>query len=89
MKRHKFFVLILAFIAFAGIAALSVYSDANAPLRNFEFTYIARIPALPADAKTSRIWIPLPQSDPYQTIADLKIETPFTYTKYRDPEYGN
>jgi transglutaminase-like putative cysteine protease len=89
MKRHKFFALILAFIAFAGIAALSVYSDANAPLRNFEFTYIARIPALPADAKTSRIWIPLPQSDPYQTIADLKIETPFAYTKDRDPEYGN
>ena len=89
MKRHKFFALILACIAFAGIAALSVYSDANAPLRNFEFIYIARIPALPADAKTSRIWIPLPQSDPYQTIADLKIETPFTYTKYHDPEYGN
>jgi transglutaminase-like putative cysteine protease len=31
----------------------------------------------------------LPQSSPYQTIANLKIDTPFTYTKYRDPEYGN
>jgi len=54
MKRHKVFALMLACIALAGMAALSVYSDANAPLRNFEFTYIARIPALPADAKTSR-----------------------------------
>lgn len=89
MKPHKVFVLVLACIALAGIASLSATSDTGAPLRNFEFTYIARIPALPADAKTSRIWIPLPQSGPYQTIADLKIETPFTYTKYRDPEYGN
>jgi transglutaminase-like putative cysteine protease len=89
MKSHKVFVLVLACIAFAGIAVLSVYSDTGASLRNFEFTYIARIPALPADAKTSRIWIPLPQSGQYQTIANLKIETPFTYTEYRDPEYGN
>jgi transglutaminase-like putative cysteine protease len=89
MKPHKVFVLTLACLAFAGVAALSASSDTNAPLRNFEFTYLARIPALPADAKVSRIWIPLPQSGPYQTIADLKIETPFTYTKYRDPEYGN
>jgi transglutaminase-like putative cysteine protease len=89
MKPHKALVLMLAFIALAGIAAVSASSDTNAPPRNFEFTYIARIPALPADAKTSRIWIPLPQSSPYQTIANLKIDTPFTYTKYRDPEYGN
>src|SRR5580658_3061726 len=89
MKPHKALVLMLAFLALAGIAAVSASSDTNGPPRNFEFTYLARIPALPADAKTSRIWIPLPQSSPYQTIANLKIDTPFTYTKYRDPEYGN
>jgi transglutaminase-like putative cysteine protease len=89
MKPHRAFVLLLAFIALASMAALSASSDTSAPLRDFEFTYIARIPALPADAKISRIWIPLPQSGPYQTIDNLKIDTPFTYTKYRDPEYGN
>jgi transglutaminase-like putative cysteine protease len=89
MKPHRVFVLLLAFIALASMAALSASSDTSAPLRDFEFTYIARIPALPADAKISRIWIPLPQSGPYQTIDNLKIDTPFTYTKYRDPEYGN
>ena len=37
--------------------------------RSFEFTYLTRIPSLPAGSKVSRIWIPLPQSDRYQTMA--------------------
>ncbi len=61
----------------------------NAPGRNFEFTYLARIPVLPPGSKTLAVWIPLPQSDSYQTISGLKIESPFPYTTHRDPEYGN
>jgi transglutaminase-like putative cysteine protease len=57
--------------------------------RSFEFTYLTRIPSLPAGSKVSRIWIPLPQSDRYQTIGDLKIESPFPYAHHRDPGYGN
>jgi transglutaminase-like putative cysteine protease len=70
-------------------SALSSFSETSAPQRNFEFTYLTRIPALPATATTSRIWIPLPQSDRYQTIRNLKIETALPYSKRRDPEYGN
>jgi Transglutaminase-like superfamily len=58
-------------------------------MRNFEFSYVARVPTFPADAKLSRIWIPLPQTDRYQKIGALKIEAPFAYTQHRDPEYGN
>ncbi len=72
-----------------GQARLSASSQTNASVRRFEFTYLSRIPALPTDAKISRIWIPLPQSDRYQTIDHLKIETPFAYAAHRDPEYGN
>ena len=91
MKSLKTIVLTFAcIIALAAMgAAFSASSETSASLRNFEFTYLTRIPILPADAKTSRIWIPLPQSDRYQTIGNLKIETPFAYTKHRDPEYGN
>jgi transglutaminase-like putative cysteine protease len=89
MESRKVFVLTLVCIALAAMAAFSASLEMGAPLRNFEFTYLARIPVLPADAKISRIWIPLPQSDRYQTIGNLKIETSFTYTKLRDPEYGN
>src|SRR6266403_1867047 len=83
--------LCIAFtFALAGLgAAFSTPSRANAPVRNFEFTYLTSIPALPLGAKTLRIWIPLPQSDPYQAIGGLKIESPFPYVKHRDPEYGN
>ncbi len=91
MKSLKTIVLTFAcIIALAAMgAAFSASSETSASLRNFEFTYLTRIPILPADAKTSRIWIPLPQSDRYQTIGNLKIETPFAFTKHRDPEYGN
>lgn len=91
MKSLKTIILTFACIialAFMG-AAFSTSSETSAPLRSFEFTYLTRIPTLPADAKTSRIWIPLPQSDRYQTIGNLKIETPLAYTTHRDPEYGN
>src|SRR5260370_22897872 len=69
-------------------AAWSARLQTN-PSRNFEFTYLTRILASPLGAKTLRIWIPLPKSDPYQAISDLKIESPFPYAKHRDPEYGN
>jgi len=81
------FALTLA-LALLG-AALSARSQKNARVRNFEFTYLTRIPASPAGAKSLRIWIPLPQSDAYQTISGLKIKSPFPYAKHRDPEYGN
>src|SRR5882762_5605459 len=69
-------------------AAFSAPSQTSAPVRNFEFTYLTKIPVSPQGAKTLRIWIPLPQSDPYQAISGLKIESPFPYAKHRDPEYG-
>jgi len=71
------------------LAAASAPLRTNVSARTFEFTYLTKIPASPAGAKTLRIWVPLPQSDPYQGIGTLKIESRFPYAKYRDPEYGN
>lgn len=83
-------------LAFAGIAALAAAgkvlsspSQDTVPERVFEFTYVAGIPALPATAHTARVWIPLPQSDTYQTIENVQIKAPFAYTEHRDPQYGN
>jgi len=91
MKSSRTFLLALLCISVIGIAgrSFSASSRVSAPVRNFEFTYVTKIPALPADAKTSKIWIPLPQSDAYQAISDLKIESPFPYATHRDSEYGN
>ncbi|HXN52413.1 MAG TPA: transglutaminase domain-containing protein [Candidatus Acidoferrum sp.] len=91
MKSLKTFVVAFACVAVIAVvvSGVSVFSQASAPARSFEFTYLTRIPGLPADAEISRIWIPLPQSDPYQAISALKIESPFSYTTHRDSEYGN
>ena len=82
---------------FACIGALAVWTGMpgaaslpeNAVTRTFEFTYLTRIPPLPSDAKSSRIWIPTPQSDSFQTISDVRIDSPIPYSKRRDSEYGN
>ncbi len=79
------FTLLLVILCMAASAPLQT----NVSARNFEFTYLMTIPASPPGAKTLRLWIPLPQSDPYQAIGGLKIESPFPYAKHRDPEYGN
>src|SRR5258708_19007934 len=89
-SRRTFVVAFACILVFAVVGSrFSAISRASAPVRSFEFTYLTRIPGLPAEAKTSRIWIPLPQSDAYQTISELKIESPFPYATHRDSEYGN
>jgi len=90
MKSRQWTVasVCLALIAVVGIAFTS-FSRASAPVRAFEFTYVTHLPSLPENTKLSRIWIPLPQSDAFQTISDLQIDAPVPYAQHRDSEYGN
>src|SRR5437016_14540836 len=81
------FACTLALVVMRG--AVSAPASTNGPTRNFVFTYLTKIPARSPDDKVSRMWIPLPQSDRYQTIRNLKIDAPFAYAERRDPEYGN
>ena len=90
MKPLKFIVLLVVLTTF--ISLLTEYSASSAgspPIRTFQFIYVTKIPAIPPDAKSSRIWIPLPQSGAYQMVRNLKIEAPFAYVKQREPEYEN
>src|SRR5260370_42273113 len=91
MKSRKGCVAAFGFMAVIAAvgSGFSAFWQASTAERRFEVTYLTRIPGLPAEAKISRIWIPLPQSGPHQTISDLKIESPFPYTTHRDSEYGN
>ncbi len=57
--------------------------------RSFQFEYDTRIPSLPADAHALRLWIPVPQSDPQQTISGVEIESPAPYSMHSEPEYGD
>lgn len=92
MKSIAISISIFAFVMGLAIWAATSRSAASteSPVtRTFEFTYVTRIPALPSNAKTSRIWIPIPQSDRFQTISSLKIDTLFPFRNRRDAEYGN
>lgn len=52
----------------------------------FEFLYQVKVPPLDAEA---RMWIPLPQSDAFQTVTVGAIETPGSHRYLTDERYGN
>jgi transglutaminase-like putative cysteine protease len=86
----------LAGILFAGLLSLGLVSrplhsaDApDSPSRSFEFNSIVHVPAMPAGSKELRLWIPLPYEETYQSISDLKIESPFSYHIEHEKQYGN
>jgi Transglutaminase-like superfamily len=91
MKSIKIIILAFAFLIAFTLAStpFSASHGTAAPVRNFEFTYLTKIPSFPEGGENLRVWIPLPQSDLYQSIGDLKIKSPFPFEKHREQEYGN
>ncbi|MBW8051587.1 MAG: transglutaminase domain-containing protein [Cytophagales bacterium] len=57
--------------------------------RSFEFIYNVALPHIPKTAKGLSTWIPLPQSDNFQVISNIKIECPVPYTIDRETTYNN
>ena len=68
--------------------AQALAKAAPGTVRSFSFTYATKI-APPADAKTVRVWVPLPSTDETQKISNLKIESPVAHKETQDPLYGN
>ena len=56
--------------------------------RSFEFTYQVHVPA-EAGARKAYLWIPMPPSDAYQSIRELRIESAVRHSEGRDAEYQN
>jgi len=82
------FALIAVVAAYAGRRTATEMVD-GIPARSFEFTYQVHVPANPDSAGPTHLWIPLPQSDAYQDIRGLHIDSPVSHVQGRDPEYGN
>jgi transglutaminase-like putative cysteine protease len=57
--------------------------------RSFSLTYAAQVTQVPAGTKRLDLWLPVPQSDPRQTISAVRVESPFAYEFTREAEYGN
>ena len=57
--------------------------------REFEFSYIGKIPEIPAGAKELRLWVPLGTTRDGQKVVSRAIETELPYTIEKDPVFGN
>jgi transglutaminase-like putative cysteine protease len=75
-------VVVLAAVTLAG-------RTSDNPKRQFRFSYEVRVPQLPPETKSLRLWIPLPRIDKFQSVSDLKITSPAPYGRRTDAEYGN
>lgn len=62
---------------------------AAAAERSVEATFAARLSDVPADAERISVWVPLPRDSSGQTIRELKIDSPYRWTRYTEPEFGN
>ncbi len=80
---------VLSFVvAIMVVFALVVPSQAGR-VRKGEVTFRVTIDA-PVENKDTRLWLPYPVTDNYQTIEDVRIEGNFTYQGiYRERETGN
>ncbi len=67
----------------------SADSAADSTTRSFEFTYQVHFPATENPAGPVRLWIPFPQSDGYQDVRSLHVDSPAAYSQGHDAEYKN
>jgi len=80
-------VILISTLSFthAGTAA----TKTPIPSRNFVFTYVTHVPALPPGSHRLRIWLPAPYEDRSQVITDIKIESLPRFRTEHEKEYGN
>ncbi len=90
-----FFMVVLGGMAFTfrGLGdsdtLLESGAKSNNSQRHFRFWYEVKVKDIPPGSKLVRAWLPIPQSNAHQTVSDLKITTPYSYTIYRENGYYN
>lgn len=57
--------------------------------RAFEFTYSVSVLNIPKNSKRIDLWLPVPQSNKFQEISDVAVDTEYPYSFHTDSEYGN
>jgi transglutaminase-like putative cysteine protease len=83
-------LLLLPFLAFQSAAqTTSSARRFSPPSRTFRFTYNFTVKDIPPGAKRVRVWVPVPQTDPHQTIRILAVKAPVKTQMTKESEYGN
>lgn len=57
--------------------------------RTVDFRYTFKLTDVPEDAKSIKVWIPLPQDSDAQTISSVQVDGGGGFQIVADPEYGN
>jgi len=84
-KPLRSVVGVIVLLLFVSAAAES----AEQQVRHFRIRYSAAVTGVDTGAKAVRVWLPCPQSDPWQTIDHVSIDASYPHTVTKDPEYGN
>jgi transglutaminase-like putative cysteine protease len=75
--------------ASAGRAAVPTPAPLPAHVLTTQFTYSATVPKSPPQAKTLDLWLPLPSDNEFQTVSDVRVDSPLPYKITREAEFGN
>src|SRR3972149_7065989 len=67
----------------------SVASADRGEIKRLDIKYTAIVKEIPKNAKSVEIWLPYPQSDRYQEVYNIKVDSPSPATVHYEPEYGN
>lgn len=76
-------------IVSAVLLVLSTATVFAATANHFDATYIATVAGVPEGLKELEIWIPLPVTRGAQTVSNVEIDSPYKFTRYTDPVFGN
>lgn len=84
-----FFALCVPSLAWAGAISASLAPDFAQPgeTRKFSIAYVAHVPAPKPRTHVLRVWLPVPQSSPAQSISELSFSLPPQID--HEPEHGN
>lgn len=77
------------FIGILSVSLSGILAFNKVVPRKRTVTFTSRtVTAIPAGARTVELWLPVPQSNPYQQISNLTVSTPYAYTLEKG-QYGN
>ena len=87
--RRRVVIGIIGWLAWPVGAGAQAPAISGQAVRTFDLVYETEVEHIPTGAGRVDVWIPLPQDDPYQEIITQRVDTPYDWTVYTDPEYGN
>lgn len=78
-----------AWAAIFTIVTATMATADTAESRSFAFVYEVSLDSIPETADSVKLWIPVPQTTPYQEISRVRIDGVDAYRIRHDRDYGN